>query len=97
VAGALLLGSVGTEAALLTEGGQRVGVTTLAGSDNLAAQAVLFASADHPVIGEDLFAGGAYVGGKPAHMGSLRAQDMARLIIAGVIVVGVIGKTLGLF
>jgi hypothetical protein len=100
VAGALLLGSVGTEAALLTEGGQRAGVTTLAGSDNLQAQAVLFASAEHPVIGEDLFAGGAYVGRLPAHVGSLAAQDVVRLGVAAVIIVGVIWRTLaslGLF
>lgn len=97
VAGALLLGAVGTEAALLTEAGQRAGVTTLAGADNLTAQSVLFATADHPVIGEDLYAGGAYVGGRPEHRGSLMAQDVMRLIIGGVIVLGVLGKTLGLF
>ncbi len=97
VAGALLIGSIGPEVALLTEAGQRAGVTTLAGADNLTAQAVLFAGADHPVIGEDLFAGGAYVNGRPEHMGSLAAQDAMRLIIGLVIVVGVIAKTLGLF
>jgi hypothetical protein len=100
VAGALLLGSVGTEAALLTEGGARAGVTTLAGSDNLQAQAVLFATADHPVVGEDLFAGGAYVGRAPAHLGSLQTQDVARLAIGALIVAGVIWRTvqsLGLF
>ncbi len=94
VAGALLLGSVGTEAALLTEGGGRAGVTTLAGSDNLQAQAVLFATADHPVIGEDLFAGGAYVGHLPAHVASLNAQDVIRLGVGLVIVVGVVWRTL---
>jgi len=100
VAGALLLGSVGPEAALLTEGGQRVGVTTLAGSDNLTAQAVLFATADHPVIGEDLFAGGAYVGHTPEHMGSLLAQDVMRVLVGIAIVLGVFAATLrslGLF
>ena len=97
VAGALLLGAVGTEAALLTEGGRRAGVTTLAGSDNLTAQAVLYAGADHPVIGEDLFAGGAYVGGRPEHLGSLAAQDWMRLIVGAAILVGALAKTLGLF
>ena len=94
VAGALLIGSVGTEAALLTEGGQRAGVTTLAGSDNLQAQAVLFATADHPVVGEDLFAGGAYVGRLPAHIASLNAQDVVRLGVGVAIIVGVVWRTL---
>jgi hypothetical protein len=97
VAGALLLGPAGTEAVLLAEAGQRAGVTTLAGAHSVETQAMLFATADHPVIGEDLFAGGAYVGGAPEHLGSLMAQDIARLVIAGVIVLGVVAKTLGLF
>ena len=94
VAGTLLIGSVGTEAVLLTEAGQRLGITTLAGSDNPTGQAVLFATADHPLIGEDLFAGGAYVGGAPAHVGSLQAQDILRLLIGGAIVLGVVLRTL---
>jgi hypothetical protein len=97
VAGALLLGSIGTEAVLLTEAGHRAGVTTLAGTDNLAGQAVLYATADHPVIGEDLFAGGAYVGQAPAHRASLMAQDIVRLVVAAAIVFGVVARTLGLF
>jgi hypothetical protein len=93
VAGTLLIGSIGTEAVLLTEAGQRLGVTTLAGSDNLAGQAVLFATADHPIIGEDLFAGGAYVGGTPAHIGSLQAQDVVRLLIGAAVILGVVLRT----
>jgi hypothetical protein len=94
VAGTILIGSVGAEAVLLAEAGQRQGVTTMAGSDNPAAQAMLFATADHPIIGEDLFAGGAYIGRAPAHIGSLQAQDVMRLIIGGVIVLGVILRSI---
>jgi hypothetical protein len=93
VAGTILIGSIGSEAVLLTEAAQRQGVTTVAGSDDPAAQAMLFATADHPLIGEDLFAGGAYVGAAPSHMGSLQAQDVIRLLIGGVIVLGVILRT----
>jgi hypothetical protein len=93
VAGTILIGSVGAEAVLLAEAGQRQGVTTLAGSDNPTTQALLFATTDHPLIGEDLFAGGAYVGCAPAHIGSLQAQDVIRLLIGGAIVVGVIVRT----
>ncbi len=93
VAGTILIGSVDSEAVLLAEAGHRQGVTTLAGSDNPATQAMLFATADHPLVGEDLFAGGAYIAGAPAHVGSLQAQDIIRLVIGGVIVVGVIFRT----
>jgi hypothetical protein len=93
VAGTILIGSVGAEAVLLTEAAQRQGVTTLAGSDEPAAQAMLFATADHPLIGEDLYAGGAYIACAPAHVGSLQAQDVIRLLIGGAIIAGVVFRT----
>ena len=93
VAGTVLIGAVGAEAVLLAEAAHREGATTLAGADSPTTQAMLFATADHPLIGEDLFAGGAYVGGAPAHVGSLQAQDVLRLLIGGAIVAGVIVRT----
>ena len=92
-AGTVLVGSVGPEVVLLTEASQRAGVTTLAGSDDPAAQAVLFASAESPLIGEDLFAGGAYIGRLSAHVASLQAQDVMRILIGLAIIGGVIVKT----
>jgi len=99
-AGAVLIGSVGSEAVLLAEGGRRAGVTTLAGTDNLTTQALLFATTDHPLVGEDVFAGAAYIGGQPQHLASLTAQDLARIVIGVLIVVGVVVQSvraLGLF
>jgi len=93
VAGTVLIGSVGQEAVLLAEAGRRADLTTVAGSDLPAAQAVLFATADQPLIGEDLFAGNAYINRRPAHLASLRAQDWMRIIIGGLIVLGVLLKT----
>lgn len=98
VAGTILVGAVGPEAVLLTEAGQRASVTTLAGSDDPATQALLFTTAHYPLVGEDMFAGGAYIaGGRPAHRASLQTQDAARLLIGLAIVAGVLAKTLRLF
>jgi hypothetical protein len=94
VAGTVLIGSVGQEAVLLAEAGRRANITTVAGSDVPAAQAVLFATADQPLIGEDLFAGNAYINRRPAHLASLRAQDWMRVMVGGLIVLGVLVKTL---
>lgn len=95
VAGNILIGPIGTEAVLLAEAGRRAEVPTLAGTDNLAAQAALFPAVEQPLIGEDVFASGAYLGRAPAHVASLRAQDVMRLIVVGVILAGVVLKTLG--
>ena len=98
VAGTILIGTTGPEAVLLTEAGHRAKVTTLAGADDPTTQALLFATANHPLIGEDVFAGGAYIaGGLPAHRASLQTQDVARLLIGLAILGGVLAKTLGLF
>jgi hypothetical protein len=100
VAGAVLIGTIGPEAVLLAEAGQRAGVTTLAGTDNLTTQAMLFATADNPLIGEDVFAGAAYIGSQPRHVASLTAQDLARIAIVVLVLIGVVVQTvhsLGLF
>lgn len=94
VAGTVLMGSVGPEAVLLAEAGQRANITTVAGSDQPAAQALLFATADQPLVGEDLFAGNAYINRRPEHLASLRAQDWMRLLICAGIVLGVLYQTL---
>jgi len=88
-AGAVLIGTVGSEAMLLAEAGQRAHVTTLAGTDDLTTQAMLFAATDHPLLGEDVFAGAAYIGGRSQHVASLTAQDVARLAISFIILAGV--------
>ena len=89
-AGTVLIGAVGSEAMLLAEGSRRAGATTLAGTDNLTTQAMLFAATDHPLLGEDVFAGAAYIGGRPQHVASLAAQDLARVVISVFVVVGVV-------
>ncbi len=94
VAGTVLIGPIGSEAVLLTEADRRLDITSVAGADNPATQALLFATADHPLIGEDTYAGGAYIGGAPAHLASLLAQDWARIAIAATIVIAVAVRTL---
>jgi len=92
----ILAGSFGSEVALITAAGERSGNLTLAGTDNLSAQAVLYATAHEPLIGEELYAGGAYLEAGPMHAASLRAQDAIRWVLAGVIVLGVLAKLFGL-
>ena len=91
----MLLGSFGSEVALINEAGERAGSLTLAGTDNVAAQSVIFASAHEPLIGEETYASGAYLGVGRMHVASLHAQDILRWILAGSIVIGSILKLVG--
>ncbi len=91
----VLLGHFGGDVVLLTDAAGRMKSTTLAGSDDIAAQAAIYASATQPLIGEELFAAGAYLGAPPAHVASLLTQDVFRWIIIVSILVGAILKFLG--
>jgi hypothetical protein len=92
VSGTILSGNFGSEVALLTDASERVGALTLAGSDDLPAQAVLYAAAQEPLIGEELFAAGAYLKAGPMHIASLRAQDLIRWILILAILLGAVLK-----
>jgi hypothetical protein len=92
----VLMGSFGVEAALLTDAAERANTFTLAASDNLATQAVLYASAQEPLIGEELYAAGAYVDAGPMHVSSLAVQDILRWLAILAILVGALLKLFGL-
>jgi hypothetical protein len=93
----ILAGHFGTEIALLTEAGERSHSLTVAGSDGLPAQAVLYATSDEPLLGEELYAAGAYLGAGISHRASLFMQDILRWVLIVIIVLGAILKLLGLF
>jgi hypothetical protein len=91
----ILAGNFGSEVALITDAGERSGNLTLAGTDNLPAQSVLFATAHEPLIGEELYAGGAYLNAGAMHEASLRAEDVLRWILVVMILLGVVAKLFG--
>ena len=84
----MLLGSFGSEVGLLADAAERMGSLTIGGSDNLPAQAVLFVSMKEPLVGEELFAGGAYLQVNPMHVSSLIALDVLRWVLIGLIILG---------
>jgi hypothetical protein len=93
----VLVGSFGSEVALLTDAAERKGSTTLGGSENLPAQAVLYATTQEPLIGEELYASGAYLQAGPVHLASLRAQDILRWILIGAILLLSAAKLVGVW
>ncbi len=92
----ILAGHFGAELGLITEAGERSHSLTVAGSDSLPAQAVLYATADEPLLGEELYAAGAYLGAGTAHTSSLYSQDILRWVLVVIIVIGAILKLLGI-
>ena len=91
----IILGDLGAEAALLAEASDRQNASLIAASDNLSAQSVFYATAQEPLIGEELFAAGAYVGAGASHDASLNVQDILRWLIILAILIGAGLKILG--
>jgi hypothetical protein len=84
----VLMGNFGPEVGLLTDAVERENSFVLAGSDNLTAQAVIYASAQEPLVGEEIFAAGAYVDSGPLHSASLTVQDVLRWSVVVAILIG---------
>ena len=84
----VLMGNFGVEAGLLTDAAERENTFILAGSDDITAQAVIYASAQEPLIGEETFAAGAYVESSTLHTASLTVQDILRWLIITTILIG---------
>ena len=93
----VLVGHYGVEAALMAEAAERENGLLIGSSDSLPAQAALFASAHEVLIGEELFAAGAYFGAGPSHSASLTVQDVLRWIIILVLLGGTVLKLIGAF
>jgi hypothetical protein len=91
----MLIGSFGAEGALAAGFGAQDKMLVIGGADDVRTQAMLYAMVAHPLIGEELYAGGAYLGSGPMHTASLRTQDLLRLIIVVGVLLGTILKTLG--
>lgn len=92
----IFAGHFGSEVGLLTEAGESSHSLTVGGSDNLPAQAVLYATSDEPLLGEELYAAGVSLGAGSAHLASLYTQDILRWLLVAIIVVGAILKLLGI-
>lgn len=89
-------GWFGSELIWLTTAGERQGTSTITGAAQLPAQAVLYASASDPLIGEELFVSGAYLDAGKIYHASVTAQDIFRWLIVGLILLGVLLNIFGI-
>ena len=90
-----LLGTFYAESLILAETGRSVGAIQIAGTAMPSQIPFFVAACDYTLIGEELFAASAYLSREPKLLGSLKGQDMAKLIFMVMIVVGVLAATLG--
>ena len=91
-----MVGSFGPELALIADAAYRRNQPLIAASDQLEGQAVAFAVSDRPLIGEEIFVAGAYLGSESPHVGGVIAQDVLRwLLIAAIVISAVLSFSKG--
>jgi len=88
VAACFYFGYFYAESLLLAEGGSQVGAIQVAGTNSTTQIPFFITACDYTIIGEELFATSAYLSREPVMLGSLRGQDVGKMIIMFLILVG---------
>ncbi len=91
----IMIGHFGEEVSLLADASDRENVVIVGASDNLVGQSILFANSQDELIGEELFATGAYLGAGTTHTASLTVQDILRWVIIIALAAGSALKIVG--
>lgn len=91
------LGAFYAESLILAETGNAVGAIQVAGTAMPSQLPFFVAACDYTLIGEEFFAASAYLSGDPDQLGSLKGQDVGKIIVGGLILVGVALVTLAQF
>lgn len=93
IGAAFLFGSFAAESLILAEAGQQVGATQIAGTVSNEQIPFFITSCDYTLLGEELYAASAYLTNDPTQLASIRAQDVAKLCLLVIILLGVFLST----
>ena len=83
------------ESLLLAEVGSTTGEIQIAGTDEEAQLPFFFTACDYTLIGEELYAAGAYLSKDPMLMSALKTQDFGKLVVMVSVALGGILASLG--
>jgi hypothetical protein len=87
------LGAFFAESLILAETGNAVGAIQIAGTAETAQLPFFVAACDYTLIGEEFYAASAYLSGEPDQLGSLRGQDVGKIIVACGLIIGCVIAT----
>jgi len=82
------MGSFFAESLILAETGNSIGAIQVAGTAQPAQLPFFVAACDYTLIGEELFAASAYLSGEPDQLGSLKGQDVGKMMVGALVLVG---------
>jgi len=93
IAANIMMGAFWAESLLFAEAGSQAGAIQVAGTANMTEIPNFIVGCDYTLIGEELYAGGAYLSQDPIRLGGIRAQDIVKLAIVFLIPIGVLLAT----
>lgn len=88
-AACIYMGAFYAESLILAETGNSIGAIQIAGTAMPAQLPFFVAACDYTLIGEEFFAASAYLSGETKQLGSLKGQDVGKLLAMMLIGVGV--------
>jgi hypothetical protein len=77
----IMVGNFGDEYLLMGETAARRGMAHVGGTSNPNTLPFVYTTAQETLLGEEIYAAGAYLQKRPAHLGSLTAQDLMRWLV----------------
>ena len=96
-AGAVVhVGSYYHETIIWGEAGMTVGAMQIGGTANIGQLAFMITCFDFTLLGEELFAAGAYMSKDPIQIGSIRGQDWSKMVSLIVTILATLCATFGL-
>jgi hypothetical protein len=84
------MGAFYAESLLLAETGFAAGAIQIAGTANPEQLPFFIAACDYTLMGEELYAASAYLSKEPLMLGSLKGQDLIKILLVVAIIAGVI-------
>jgi hypothetical protein len=95
-AASYILGMVWAETLILAEGGNLVGAFQVAGTGEWTALPFLITTCDYVLLCEELFAAGAVISKDAASLGGLAGEDIPKLLVIVMTIIGVILASLNI-
>jgi len=96
IAANIMMGGYDEEAVSIAEKGYRVGAMGIGGTARMGQVAILAAVMDYTLIGEELYAAGAYVSGDPVQVASVAGADLPKIAGMLLILIGLVLQNFGL-
>jgi len=95
VGAAIMVGEFQAETMMLVEGAAQANAITICGTSRAIQIPFFVAAADYVLIGEEMFAGGAYLSKNPYKLGAIAGQDVLKVIGTALILLGSILASAG--